>query len=450
LFLNIPILEVVSVYKEAKMVAIIDRQKSLEIFRNAEEVIPGGVNSPARAFRDVGILPLIAKRGKGDLIYDEDDNAYIDYCCSWGALLFGHAHTDVIAKVREQLEFGTSFGIATKIEEEIARHIVERIPCIDMIRFVSSGTEATMSAARLARGFTGRTLIVKFDGNYHGHNDTFLVKAGSGATRLDHKPSSQGIPQGFVDQTVSLSFNDVEGTRQFLREHGDKIAGVIFEPIAGNMGVVPGSRAFIEMLREETQAMGALLIFDEVITGFRVSEIGALALYHVEPDLICYGKIIGGGLPAAAFAGRQEIMDFLAPVGPVYQAGTLSGNPLACQAGLITLSMSQKEGFYEALQQKADRLLDPIRELIKERGLPVCINQVGSMFTLFFGVNQVECQSDLQQCDFEMFKCFFLYLFERGVYIPQSPFEAAFISMAHTEAHLDKTSELISAFLHTL
>lgn len=301
------------------------RVNSLNIYSAACQVIPGGVNSPIRAYKGLGISPMVVKKGMKDLLIDEDDQTYIDLCGSWGALILGHAHPEVVWAAQEQIAWGSTFGITTEIEKQIATHIVNRIPCVEKIRFVSSGTEATMSAARVARGYTHRKMIVKFDGHYHGHNDTFLVKAGSSATSLDARPSSLGVPEEFVRETVSLPFNDIEITQAFLEKYKDQIAAVILEPIAANMGVVPATQEFMVMLREVTKRIGALLIFDEVVTGFRVSSIGALALYPVVPDLVCYGKIVGGGFPAAAFGGKREIMDVLAPLGGVFQAGTLSG-----------------------------------------------------------------------------------------------------------------------------
>jgi glutamate-1-semialdehyde 2,1-aminomutase len=367
------------------------------------------------------MTPLIAVKGEGGIVWDADGFSYIDYCQSWGSLILGHAHPNVVAAAARQVELGSSFGIATPSEEALARQIIKHMPSIEKLRFVSSGTDAVMSVVRLARGFTGKNLVVKFDGNYHGHFDSFLIRAGSGVTYLNAS-SSQGVPADFTRYTASLPYNDVDAVRAFLRTHED-IAAVVLEPVAGNMGVVPAKAEFIEMLREETEKKGILLIFDEVITGFRVGLHGAQALYGVTPDLTTLGKIIGGGFPAAAFGGRREIMDCLAPLGQVYQAGTLSGSPVAMEAGRAALLEIEKPGFYEELKRKTDFLLEPLYQA------GIQVNQVGSMFTIFVGA--------------ERYKQLFVALFEQGIYFPPSQYEACFISSAHTEAQLEQTREAL-------
>jgi len=424
------------------------RFKSDQIYQAACRIMPGGVNSPVRAFRGFEMTPLVVASGKGDTLTDVDGKQYVDFCMSWGALLLGHAHPGVVEAASNQIKQGSSFGIATEIEPLLAAEVIRHFPTIDKIRFVSSGTEATMTALRLARGFTGKSLIVKFNGHYHGHADSLLIQAGSGVTHLP-QASSQGIPEDLIRHTVSLPFNDLELCRDFLRQT-DQIAAVILEPIAGNMGVVPASREFMEMLREETAKKGSLLIFDEVITGFRIGLHGAQGHYGVRPDLTCLGKIIGGGFPAAAFGGRRDVMDQLAPLGSVYQAGTLSGNPVAMAAGLKALQELKKPGFYDAIQRKTDRLTKPIQEKIQKMGLPLCLQQEGSMFTLFFGVRKVERREDLKAMDEALFRQFFKYLFENGVYLAPSAYEASFVSSVHTEENLDRTCVLILQFLENI
>jgi len=371
------------------------------------------------------MTPLIAERGEGDTVWDVDGNSYIDYCGSWGALILGHAHPKVVEAAIGQVRMSSSFGMATGVEAEIAAQIIKHTPSIEKIRFVSSGTEAGMSVVRVARGFTGKNTVLKFDGNYHGHFDSFLIRAGSGVTYLNES-SSKGIPADFVKYTASLPYNDINTVRAFLRSQKD-LAAVMLEPVAGNMGVVPATREFIQMLREETLKIGALLIFDEVITGFRVGLKSAQGLYNIVPDLTCFGKIIGGGFPAAAFGGRKEIMDCLVPLGQVYQAGTLSGNPVAMKAGLAALKELEAPGFYEDLERKTNIITD----FLRQAGIKV--NQVGSMFTVFLGD--------------EKYKKLFVYLFERGIYFPPSQYEACFVSTAHTEEHLEETRTALTQFL---
>lgn len=424
-----------------------NRPSSTLIYERICEVTPGGVNSPVRTCKAMGQLPLIVERGEGDTLYDADGLSYIDYCMSWGALIHGHTHPEILKVLQNQLAKGTSFGITTEVEELLARKVVELMPAIQQVRFVSSGTEATMSAARLARGYTGRKIVVKFNNNYHGHADFFLVKAGSGLMHLNQTSSSKGIPEEVVKYTVSLPYNDIEAASALFAEKGHEIACVILEPVAGNMGVVPATQEFIDCLRKKTKESGSLLIFDEVITGFRVAKGGASAHYGVEPDLTCLGKIVGGGLPAAAFGGKREIMSHLAPLGEVYQGGTLSGNPLAMAAGLKALQMLSVDGFYEELIRKTDLLLAPIQEHIQKHDLPMCIQRAGSMFTVFFGRKSVNNGEEALQLDAAKFAAFFRYLFSKGIYIPPLQQEAWFISTAHTDEHLIQTSEVVISFL---
>ncbi len=428
------------------------RPKSVEVFRLLCEVIPGGVNSPVRAFPGLDMDPLVIAEAKGDTITDVDGLTYIDYCGSWGALIHGHAHPAILTAVQEQLWKGTTYGITSQVEERLARQVVNMMDGIEKIRFVSSGTEATMSAVRLARGCTGREVIVKFNGNYHGHADHFLVKAGSGVAHLSDF-SSQGIPSDMVRSTASLPYNDVKACRDFLRDprNSNKIAGVILEPIAGNMGVTPASQEFVQMLRDETTKIGALLIFDEVINGFRVSKKGAQDLYGIQPDMKCLGKIVGGGFPAAAFGGAARIMDHLAPLGRVYQAGTLSGNPMAMVAGYQTLKLIEGQlNFYPDLENKTNVITRPVREAIEKKGLKACIQQVGSMYTLFFGATRITCMEDCHQLDAACFVKFFRFMFDHGVYIAPSQYEASFVSSAHTAEHLEQTRDLMLEFISSL
>lgn len=424
------------------------RPVSQKIYSELCELIPGGVNSPVRACYDVEQLPMVASHGLGDRIFDVDNYAYIDFCGAWGALIHGHAAPQIVNAVQKRAEKGMAFGITTPIEKELAKKIISLMPSIQKIRFVSSGTEATMSAVRLARGFTQRDLIIKFDGNYHGHADSFLVKAGSGVMGLSQS-SSAGIPMAIIQHTLSLPYNDSEAFKAALRTAAvrDQLAAVIVEPVAGNMGVVPATKEFLKTLREETKEIGALLILDEVITGFRLSKGGAQALYNIVPDITCLGKIMGGGMAAAAFGGRREIMEMLAPLGPIYQAGTLSGNPLAMEAGLQALQMIEEEGFYESLEKKTALLVEPIKEVIKRKQLSACVQQVGSMFTLFFGVCEVRNREEALQADSKRYAALFRYLFEDGVYIPPAQQEAWFVSAAHTQEHLEYTRDLLLSFL---
>lgn len=427
------------------------RTQSARIYQRLCEVIPGGVNSPVRAFKALEISPLVAERGAADLIYDADGHAYIDYCGSWGPLIHGHAHPEVLAAASRQMAKGTTFGITTEVEEQLARKIVALVPSVEKVRFVSSGTEATMSALRLARGVTGRQLVVKFNGNYHGHSDAFLVQAGSGVLGLTATSSSAGVPADSVRHTVSLPYNATEQCRSFLLDPArrDTVAAVILEPIACNMGVVPPTIEFLQMLREVTRSIGAVLIFDEVITGFRVALGGAQELYGIRPDLTCFGKIIGGGFPAAAFGGRRDIMDALAPLGSVYQAGTLSGNPVAMAAGLRTLEMLEADGIYPELTRKTDIITAPLKEYLHKKGINACVQQVGSLFTLFFGRRSVANMDEALSLDKAAFSHFFKYLFDNGVYPPPLQQEAWFVSTVHSAAHLEATRDLILDYFST-
>lgn len=421
-------------------------RSSEEIYQRSVECMPGGVSSPVRAWTRMGRYPIAIEKGKGDLIWDVEGRTYIDYCMGWGSLILGHAPDNVVRASVEQLERGSSFGMATPYELALAEKIKQLLPSMEKMRFVSSGTEATMSALRLARGFTGRPVVVKFSGHYHGHSDGLLVDAGSGVSHLP-KATSAGIPETVIQNTVSLPFNDIEVCRAYLQSRSD-IAAIILEPIAGNMGVVPAEKPFLQMLREEATRSGAILIFDEVISGFRVGLGGAQEHYNVTPDLTCLGKIIGGGFPAAAFGGRKEIMDWIAPLGAVYQAGTLSGSPVAMCAGLATVAELERPGFYSELERKTRLLTDPIEHWLEQHRFPGVLTRIGSMFTLFFGPTQVQCAEDLKDLSNEQFNNLFLYLIEKGIYPPPAAQEAWFVSESHTEEHLLYTRDTILAFLN--
>ncbi len=427
-----------------------ERPISLEIYETMKKLIPGGVNSPIRSFPGLGVHPLIASHGKGSSLYDMDGHRYIDFCMSWGSLLLGHCPPAVIKAVEEQIRKGSSFGLSTQVEEKMAHQVIKMLPWIHMIRFVSSGTEATMSALRLARGATGRKKIVKFIGNYHGHADHLMVKAGSYLNLIDNQPSTMGIPKEIVQHTISLPYNDIEALEDFIKSYPEKedIAGIILEPVAGNIGVIPASFSFIQRLRAFTHEIGAALIFDEVITGFRVGKQGAASLYQIEPDIVCLGKIIGGGYPAAAFGGKKEFMKHLAPLGSVFQAGTLSGNPVAMAAGLATLRAIDQKGFYELLEHKMKLFLNPLEDFIKQNDLPVALNRQGAMFTLFFGIKQVTTSHDVARIDSGLFQKFFIHLLQNGIYFSPSSYEASFISAEHSEEELLYTSQIIKDFLY--
>jgi glutamate-1-semialdehyde 2,1-aminomutase len=413
-------------------------QESERLFAAAQVHIPGGVNSPVRAFKGVGGTPVFMQRAEGAYMYDADGKRYIDYIGSWGPMVAGHAHPEVIDAVREACLSGLSFGCPTALEVTMAEKVCELVPSMDMVRMTSSGTEATMSAIRLARGFTGRDRIVKFEGNYHGHGDALLVKAGSGALTLG-QPSSPGVPAVLAELTTTLNYNDSEGVRAWFAEFGSETACVIVEPIAGNMNCIPPQPGFLETLREVCDASGAVLIFDEVMTGFRVSAGCAQALYGVAPDMTTLGKIIGGGMPVGAFGGRREIMEHLAPVGPVYQAGTLSGNPIAMTAGLKTLEILSRPGFHEALEARTRQLVAGMLDAARDAGVPMTANQVPGMFGLFFTDRTVTDYAQATQCDLAAFKRFFHGMLDAGIYLAPSAFEAGFLSNAHSEADIDQT-----------
>jgi len=413
--------------------------KSQSLFERAQNAIPGGVNSPARAFRSVGGDPPFIERGEGCRLIDADGNSYIDYVGSWGPLILGHSHPDVTAALGEVLRCGTSFGAPTGREVEMAELIRELVPSMDLVRLVNSGTEATMSAIRVARGFTGRDLVVKFIGCYHGHVDSLLVKAGSGLATLGISDSA-GVPQAFTSTTIPLPFNSVEALEECFARFGGKIAAVIVEPVVGNMGCVPPAAGYLEALREITAKHGSVLIFDEVMTGFRVALGGAQARFGIKPDLTTLGKVIGGGLPVGAYGGRREIMERVAPLGPVYQAGTLSGNPLAVAGGLAMLrTLKKSPEVYERLETNAARLTAGVAEAATRRGVDMTVNRVGSMFTFFFSGEPVSDWDSAAKSDTKRFGAFFRHLLEDGVYLPCSQFEAAFLSAAHGDAEIDAT-----------
>jgi glutamate-1-semialdehyde 2,1-aminomutase len=412
--------------------------KSENLFKDAQNLIPGGVNSPVRACGSVGGQPVFIEKGNQSKIYDVDGNQYIDYVLSWGPLILGHRPDCVIDALKKVLEMGTSFGAPTELETTLARLVIDMVPSMEMVRMVNSGTEATMSAIRLARGYTGRDIIIKFDGCYHGHADTLLVAAGSGVATLGI-PGSPGIPELVVSNTVSLKFNDIDGFVKFMEEKGDQVAGVIVEPVAGNMGMVPPVEGFLEILREYTSKFEALLVFDEVMTGFRVAKGSAQGLFGITPDLSCFAKVIGGGLPVGAYGGRKEIMNHIAPVGNVYQAGTLAGNPLAMAAGIATLTELQKEGVYEALEAKAQRLMAGFQSAADDAGIPFKTGHIGSMAGFFFTDKDVHNFEDAKTCDLDRFAKFYRIMLEKGVYLAPSQFESCFVSLAHTKEDIDYT-----------
>jgi glutamate-1-semialdehyde 2,1-aminomutase len=411
---------------------------SAALFAEAQRYLPAGVDSPVRAFRAVGGTPRFIARGKGARVWDCDGNEYVDYLASWGPLIAGHAHPGVVAAVQEAAANGTSFGAPTEAEIELAKLVREAFPAIELVRFVSSGTEATMTALRLARAATGRERVVKFDGGYHGHVDGLLVQAGSGPLTFG-APDSPGVPAATAAQTLSVPYNDVEAVRAAFDAHPGEIAAVIVEPVAGNMGVIPPAPHFLDLVRRITREQGALLIFDEVITGFRVAPGGAQARYRVTPDLTCLGKIVGGGLPVGAYGGRRDLMEQVAPLGPVYQAGTLSGNPLAMAAGIATLRLLREPGVYERLEQLSARLAGGLAEAAAAADVPYTANRVGSMFTGFFTAGPVTDYASAKTADTGRYARFFHALLERGVYLAPSQFEAGFVSLAHTDADLDQT-----------
>ena len=418
-----------------------ERIKSAEAFRRAQQVIPGGVNSPVRALKSVGATPLFVKESKGAYITDIDNNKLIDFCMSWGVFILGHSNERVNRAAIEAIDNGSSYGIPTLNETVLAEKVREAIPSMERLRFVNSGTEATMSAIRVARGYTGRDILVKFEGNYHGHADHLLVSAGSGVANISNA-SSAGVPEGFTKYTAVLPYNDIDALRNYFKTNGDKVAAVILEPVACNMGVVCPSLDFLKAAREVTEQHGSLLIFDEVITGFRLSRGGAQQLFGIKPDMTTVGKIVGGGFPAAAFGGRADIMKVLAPDGPVYQAGTLSGNPVAMAAGIETLTQLSHPDFYKKLDEKSDRFISRLKEIIA--GKDIQLNHCGSMFTLFFNKSEVRNFQDTKRSDQERFARYFNNMLQRGIYVSPSQFEGNFISETHTPEILDYVLQSIS------
>ncbi len=416
-----------------------DRRRSREIFEQAEKVLVGGVNSPVRAFRSVGGEPLIIEKGSGQHLYDADGNALLDYVCSWGAILLGHAHPAVSAAIADQAQRGASFGVTTELELELASLIIKAMPFLDKVRFVSSGTEATMSAVRLARGITKRDFIVKFEGCYHGHADSFLSQAGSGLATLGIA-ECPGVPQALAALTLNVPYNDLDAVEQIFARHQDKIAAVIVEPVAANMGVVLPRDGFLQGLREITRKHGALLIVDEVITGFRLHYGSAQQLFGVRGDLTTLGKIIGGGVPVAAYAGRAEFMDHVAPLGPVYQAGTLAGNPLAMRAGIATLKELSRPGLYEGLNALAKNFAAGLQKTLKDAGVAAQVNSIGSLSTVFFARQPVTDYAGAKRSDTKLYARFFRDMLQRGIFLAPSQFEAAFVSAAHTSADIERTN----------
>ncbi len=415
-------------------------QKSKNLFEEAQKYLVGGVNSPVRAFKSVGTDPIFIEKGKGSRIWDVDGNEYIDYVLSWGPLILGHANDQVINAIKQISNYGTSFGAPTELEVEMAKTVVEAVKSVEMVRFVNSGTEATMSAIRLARGYTKRKKIIKFDGCYHGHGDSLLVSAGSGVATLGI-PGTPGIPEELANLTIVLPYNDIEALEEAFKKYGEDIACVIIEPVAGNMGVVAPSKEYHQKLRDITKKYGSLLIFDEVMTGFRLAYGGAQEIYNIEPDLTTFGKVIGGGLPVGAYGGKREIMEYVAPVGPVYQAGTLSGNPLAMAAGLRQLQLLKELNPYEDLDKKGEILEDGFKDISEETSTPIQINRVGSMITVFFTQTPVKDFATAKTSDTQRFAKFFRCMLEKGVYLPASQFEAFFLSTAHSKEDLYKTLE---------
>jgi len=408
------------------------------LFQEAQKAIPGGVNSPVRAFKSVGTDPLFIEKASGSRIYDVDGNEFIDYVGSWGPMILGHCHPQVVAAVKSAVDNGCSFGAPTELEITLAEMVIEAVPSIEMVRMVSSGTEATMSAIRLARGYTGRDKILKFSGCYHGHSDSLLVKAGSGAATFG-VPDSPGVPQDFAKHTLTATYNDLESVNKLVAENKNQISCIIVEPVAGNMGTVPPREGFLEGLRSLCTEEGIILIFDEVMSGFRVAYGGAQELYNVTPDMTTLGKIIGGGLPVGAFGGKKEIMSLLSPSGGVYQAGTLSGNPLAMTAGIETLKLLQTEGFYQDLDRKSDYVASGIAKAAKDAGFPIYSTRVGSMFCAFFSKKPVYDWTSAAACDTKAFAKYFRLMLDEGIYLAPSQFETAFVSIAHSTDDLDKT-----------
>lgn len=423
--------------------------RSEQLFAQAARVIPGGVNSPVRAFRAVGGSPVFIERAEGAYLWDVDGKRYIDYVLSWGPMIAGHAHPQVLAAVQDKMQKGLSFGAPTEIEITLAEKLCSIMPNMDLVRMVSSGTEATMSAIRLARGYTGRDKIIKFEGCYHGHSDSLLVKAGSGALTLG-VPSSPGVPASLADHTLTLSYNDIESVKDAFQTFGEQIACVIVEPVAGNMNCIPPIPGFLESIREQCTKYGSVFIIDEVMTGFRLGLQGAQGYYGIEADLTCLGKVIGGGMPVGAFGGKRAIMEKIAPLGPVYQAGTLSGNPVAMAAGLATLDIISQAGFYEPLFAKTETLVRGLRDAADKAGIPMTSNHVGSMWGLFFTSEKtISNYQQVMACDTQRFNRFFHGMLDEGVYLAPASYEAAFMSSAHSEADIETTRQAAErVFLH--
>ncbi len=414
--------------------------RSIELYEEAKQLMPGGVNSPARAFSSVDMDPLFIKDGSGSRVFDEDGNEYIDYVASYGPLILGHCYPSVAEALKTQVNFGTGYGSPTAMENEIAEMVIEAVPSVEMVRMVNSGTEATMSAIRVARGYTGKNKIVKFSGCYHGHVDSLLIKAGSGATTLG-LPDSPGVPVSIAENTITAPYNNLDAMERVFAEYGDEIAGVILEPVAGNMGVIPPKEGYLAGLRKLTRDHGALLIFDEVMTGFRISYGGAQELYDVTPDLTCLGKVIGGGLPVGAYGGKREIMENVAPVGAIYQAGTLSGNPIAMRAGLETLKVLKQTGTYKKLNEKSEKLAEGLQKAADKSNVSVHINQVGSMVGLYFIDEPVYDHETATKADNRQFAVYFKQMIKHGIYLAPSQYEAMFVSLVHSDEDLDKTIE---------
>ena len=424
-----------------------EKMTNKEIFEESKKYMPGGVNSPVRAYKDVDVTPPIIKKGEGAYLFDEEDNKYIDFVGAWGPAVLGHADPDIVRAIQTTAENGISFGSTTKLELDLAKHICTTLDNIEMVRMVNSGTEATMSAARLARGYTDRDKIVKFAGCYHGHFDAFLVSAGSGVM-TEGIPGSAGVPQDIIKNTIVAKYNDIENVAEIFKTHKGEIAGVIIEPVAGNMGLVPAEPEFLKELEKLCKENGALLIFDEVMSGFRVGYKGAQALYGATPDLTTYAKVMGGGLPSGAYGGRREIMEKLSPLGPVYQAGTMSGNPIVMAAGLAALTkLNDNPQYYDYLESLAERMQTGIEKIAKEKNLPIVVNRFKSMMTIFFSEKgEVNNYEDALECDTKMYARFFKHMVTNGIFMSPSQFEAMFFSIKHTEQDVDKFLEVMSGF----
>ena len=422
--------------------------KSIALFDQAKSLMPGGVNSPVRAFKNINGNPIFFEKAQGAYLFDADGNKYIDYIGSWGPMIMGHSHPEIVNAIKNQAELGTSYGAPTSLESDVASLIIENVPSIEKIRMVNSGTEATMSAVRLARGFTNRNKIIKFDGCYHGHVDSLLIKAGSGVSTFG-LPDSPGIPEDLAKHTITCPYNDIEAFIQIFNSVKDDLATVIVEPIAGNMGFVPGTLEFLQTIRAYTESNDSLLIFDEVMSGFRVSLGGAQEIYNIKPDLTALGKVIGGGLPVGAFGGKKEIMNYLAPEGPVYQAGTLSGNPLAMAAGATLLNLLIAQNPYKELEEKAKVILNGMKEIMISSGIPFSTNQIGGMFGFFFSEELPKNIDDVSKTNDELFSSFINACIQNGIYFAPSKYEAGFISATHGDMEIDKTLEVVNKIVKT-